>query len=964
MPPFQKDDLCRSCIGWEWECPSAGMGLVKLRGTGEYNVLLVGEAAGEDESLAGYGFVGKAGFTLDKLCKRGGVDLDKFWIYNTIACRPPQNKLAGMWYFQQVIDHCAPHLDQVITDTKPKCILALGKTAFQRLLPEVYAQKGVGLLDSKKTKGVIGYTFWSDKYQTWVMVAPHPSFVLRGQTAWAQSIIFCLQRAIEIARDGYSYETGDYTLDCTPADAHRWVDEFERYYIEHSDLFLSCDIETPEKDADESELDLEDRTDYIITRCGYSYRDMHGMSIPWDGPYRTVHQRLLSGPWNKCWWNGGYDQPRIIAQDIEIGGASHDGMDAWHILNSDLKKSLNFVTPWFLKRQKMWKHLSGAEPAYYNAVDAMAAGANLRGIIKLLKQNNMYKVYQEFILELDPVYAAMTRAGMPINKEKRIESARLLTGRRKEVLGRLNLLVPDAIKPLSPKGGYKKTPKDTTGLTEVVFNGILNKYCSECGIPNPKKSHFKSKLKGFCSECGVKWTVSHVKPTKKGKVNPCAGVGTSVEREQNPCVCGVVTEKLEGETRWARIGKFVPSTKGILTYQTYRKHPIIYVGKQGDKKPTTDEKAIKKLIGRHPDDNLYPSVLEFRELQTLITRYIGAYEEVLGNPYHPQIVGGFPVGRDGRVHGVFRHSPSTLRSSMVSPNLQNIPRGDDSDIQKLVKQMFVAEPGMVFVKRDFSGIEAQLVGVEAGDKDFLRLAKIDIHSYFTGHNLIRQGVLTHDDEPSLGWSDADLKAYGKMIKKRFDAERNIGKRCIHAGDYRVGPKKLQEEYPHWFPKVKDAAEVLSFFYEVFPSINQWHERLCRQVDRSAVVINAFGHTHRFYQVLNWEKRGADWIWSYSDDSKRLIAFNPQSNAALIGKRALKKCYYDYPESVGRWLRLFIHDEIFGMCPKERQDEMDSILQFEMEKEIPEIRLDPTWGFGDYLRIESEGKAGPSWDDMH
>ena len=951
-----KPDSCKGC-----PLETLGQGFMHTSGSGRNGVLLVGEALGEQEAEAGLPFVGKAGFTLDKLFKRAGLERDEFKIANVVWCRPPNNKLAGQWYQNDAINHCSPNLDRAISEFSPKCIVTLGVSAFRRVLPDVATQYGVGLLDSKKTKGAIGYVFWSDTYNCWVLPTVHPSFILRGQTAWAQSLIFCLQRSVEIARDGYAYEVGDYTLDCSPADAHRWVDEFEGYYVEHEDLFLSCDIETPEKDSDEAELDLESYSDYIILRCGYSYRDGHALSIPWDGPYRTVHERLLTGPWNKCWWNGSYDQPRIISQGLIIGGVSHDGMDAWHILNSDLKKSLNFVTPWFRKRLKMWKHLSGSQPAFYNAVDADAAGSNLRGTISLLKKLNLYKVYQEFILELDPVYAAMTRVGMPIDKNKRIESAKLLTTKRKEVLERIDALVPESIKPITPKDGYKKTPKDTEGLTEVTFNGILHRTCSVCGREDPKKSHFKSKLKGFCSVCDSKWSVSH--PTKKGNLGTHE-TALCIERESNPCASGHLVERVEGEKRWARVGRFVPSTKGILTYQKAKHHKIITVGKGEDKKATTDEKAIKKLIGQHPEDNLYPSVLEYRELQTLITRYIGAYEEVLNNPYAANLVGGFPVGRDGRVHGIFRHTPSTLRSSMVSPNLQNIPRGDDSDIQKLVKMMFVAAVGWMFAARDFKGIEAQLVGYEAGSKNFLRLAKLDIHSYFTGLNLIRQGILTKADEPSLSWSDADLKGYGKMIKARFEAERNVGKRCIHAGDYRVGPKKLAEEYPQWFPKIKDAAAVLHFFYEVFPEIDQWHRRLCLQVDKSAVVSNAFGHTHRFYQVLNWEKVGSNWEWEFGEDAKRLIAFNPQSNAALIGKRALKRCFYNYPETVGRYLRLFIHDEILTECPKEKFEEVDSILQFEMEQEIPELRLDPSWGFGNYLKIESEGKSGVSWDSMH
>ena len=70
-----------------------------------------------------------------------------------------------------------------------------------------------------------------------------------------------------------------------------------------------------------------------------------------------------------------------------------------------------------------------------------------------------------------------------------------------------------------------------------------------------------------------------------------------------------------------------------------------------------------------------------------------------------------------------------------------------------------------------------------------------------------------------------------------------------------------------------------------------------------------------------------------------------------------------PDSMARWLRLFIHDSIMTQCPKNRLEECDSILQFEMEQAIPELRLDPSWGFGEYLNFASEGKVGTSWDKM-
>jgi len=923
---------------------------MQTSGSGYNGVLLVGEALGKDEAEAGRPFVGAAGAVLDKMLLKGGLKRDEFKIANVVWCKPPENKLSNTWYMLPAIEQCAPYLDAVIRDFKPKCIVALGAVASKRLLPDL----PVGILEAR------GYVHWSEKYQVWVMPTVHPSFIMRGKTAWAQVLIHDLQRAVEIAKDGYAdvSKSVHYTLDCTVSAAMKWVDEFEAYYAANPELYLSTDIETAGKDADEEALDLEDADFAPPLRCGYSYKKGHAISLPWDGPYRIVHDRLLGHPCQKLFWNGSFDIPRLLAAGSVINGACHDGMDAWHVLNSDLKKSLGFVTPFFYHGFPMWKHTSSEQPAWYNAADCDTAGVNMRGTVELLKKHGMWAVYNEFICELDPVYSSMTRAGMPVDLAKRIKSSKRLIALRENVRKQIEQLVPQEIKPLQPKAGYVREPKDTTGLSLVTFNGVKVTKCPVCGERDPKKIHFKSRQRKECGRCSAKWTAAHGKPRKKG--NSCEGAPV-VTIEDNKCAGAEAFTALEGDQRWAKVLPFVASTKGILTYQKAKNHPWVMTGKGKDKKPTTDEKAIKTLIGKWHDP-FYEKVLEDRELTKLGGTYIGWWNEQTS-----RLEKGFPLGRDGRVHGHFRHTPSTLRSSMVSPNLQNIPRTDSNDpdaVQNLVKAMFVCPPGHVFVERDFSGIEAVLVGYHAGARDFYRLAKIDIHSYFTAHNLRRMGIITDADLPDLKWSDADLKLWGKkVIKAQFPMERDIGKRCIHAGDYRVGAKLLHDTYPTWFKTVKDAAMVLSFFYELFPEIEQWHKRICLQVDKTAVIKNSFGHAHRFYQVLKWERRGKEWDWDYGDDSKRLIAFGPQSDAAFIGKLALKRLYYNYPDTVARWLRLFIHDSIMCETPKDQAKYCDQTMAFEMEKPIEQMPLDPAWGYGDYVKIDSEEKVGECWADM-
>jgi DNA polymerase I-like protein with 3'-5' exonuclease and polymerase domains len=110
---------------------------------------------------------------------------------------------------------------------------------------------------------------------------------------------------------------------------------------------------------------------------------------------------------------------------------------------------------------------------------------------------------------------------------------------------------------------------------------------------------------------------------------------------------------------------FSPSPKQILRYQEVVGHkPIL---DRMTKRPTTDAKALVKLRAKYVSDPLYPMILDFRKADKLAGTYIGRYED-------GKVVGGFKVGKDGLVHAQFTNAPSTLRTSMRSPNLQNLPR--------------------------------------------------------------------------------------------------------------------------------------------------------------------------------------------------------------------------------------------------------------------------------------------------
>ena len=343
------------------------------------------------------------------------------------------------------------------------------------------------------------------------------------------------------------------------------------------------------------------------------------------------------------------------------------------------------------------------------------------------------------------------------------------------------------------------------------------------------------------------------------------------------------------------------------------------------------------------------------------------------------VKGGFPVGRDGRVHTTFTHNPSSLRLSSLDPNLQNIPRGTDSEVEKWVKECFEAPSGQTFWARDYSGIEAVLVGYFSNSPRYYRLAKLGAHAFLASHILHRPA--------SLDWSDGDLKDWFREIKKD-KSTYDKAKRTVHASNYMVSPRKLFYEYPEVFPSIKEASKLQGLYYDLFPEIPKWHKDLCDRVDGTKKreldeydttdvtpwtlgvchVVNPFGYLHRFYNVLDW-KRYQDpdtnaWKWAseYGEDAKRLISFLPQSTAAAIIKRSAKRLWYEFPW-VGETLRLLIHDEIFGETSESYVEECLRVSREVMESPIPELPLDPSWNMGEYVTIGTEAKVGPIWATM-
>ncbi len=141
--------------------------------------LIVGEAPGEREDLAGEPFVGPAGKLLDNMLRAIGLERHaNVFIANVIKCRPPGNRNPE----PEEVAQCAPYLRRQIELLQPKIILAMGRFAVNSLLQDAVPE--VHKLPLGKLRGQV------HQYRGVPVVATyHPAYLLRNlpdkAKAWA-----------------------------------------------------------------------------------------------------------------------------------------------------------------------------------------------------------------------------------------------------------------------------------------------------------------------------------------------------------------------------------------------------------------------------------------------------------------------------------------------------------------------------------------------------------------------------------------------------------------------------------------------------------------------------------------------------------------------------------------------------------------------------------------------------------
>lgn len=171
-------------------CPLRGRRRVDGDGSLDAEMVIVGEAPGEEEERQGRPFVGYSGKILRTVLEVLGVELSKVYITNVVKCRPPDNQLT-----KEMVKCCKVKLEQELRRLgRRRLIVALGSTAKEFFLIP-------GALSD-----VRGYTV-DTKYGK-VLVTWHPAY----RQMFQKDIVLGMSAYEQFVRDlarGYVYvETG------------------------------------------------------------------------------------------------------------------------------------------------------------------------------------------------------------------------------------------------------------------------------------------------------------------------------------------------------------------------------------------------------------------------------------------------------------------------------------------------------------------------------------------------------------------------------------------------------------------------------------------------------------------------------------------------------------------------------------------------------------------------------------
>jgi DNA polymerase-1 len=322
---------------------------------------------------------------------------------------------------------------------------------------------------------------------------------------------------------------------------------------------------------------------------------------------------------------------------------------------------------------------------------------------------------------------------------------------------------------------------------------------------------------------------------------------------------------------------------------------------------STRESELEKLRDKHPVIN---KILEYRELQKLLSTYIDAFPTL--------------VDAHDRLHTTFlQHGTTTGRISSQNPNLQNIPIKTEQG--RHIRRAFIAEEGYKLLSCDYSQIELRVAALLSGDEKLIEIFKTggDVHTSVAAQVF---GV----PEEAV---DKEMRRRAKIIN--FGILYGMGVNALRAN---LGTTRAE------------AQEFLNEFFRAFKGLYDYLEMSKLSARQKGYSETFFGRKRRFRDIRS------------TIPHIRAAAERMALNAPIQGTQAdiIKKAMVSIDTHISRansaqecFLVLQIHDELLFEVKEEKARTyaqeirriMESVMTLEETKGVPlsvDVSLGDNW----------------------
>ena len=325
---------------------------------------------------------------------------------------------------------------------------------------------------------------------------------------------------------------------------------------------------------------------------------------------------------------------------------------------------------------------------------------------------------------------------------------------------------------------------------------------------------------------------------------------------------------------------------------------------------STRESELEKIRETHP---VVSDILEYREVQKLLSTYIDALPPLLG------------AGE--RLHAHFLQTGTTTgRMASQNPNLQNIPIRTERG--RAIRRAFIAPPGFVLVSLDYSQIELRLAAILSGDEKLCDIFR-------TGRDVHREVA-------------AEVF---RVPPEEVNAEMRRRAKIINFGIlYGMGVVALKQALG---TSMAEARAFHDDYFSSFPTLAEHLEHTKGFARRNGYTETLFGRRRLFESIRS--------PLPYVRAQAERMAINAplQGTSADIIKLAMVEIdtmLKKKNEQDDAHLTLQVHDELVYEVRTERARDLTSRIKHIMESALPEKDRGN-------VPIVVESKEGSHWGDM-